>query len=324
MSLLRAMPFKTADGALKATIEKLPTDVHRRTDDTLDAYSDVNSPFILEVTVNPDLDELAACLPSGAKAEKEIEVCLATRSVSSRTREEVVTGDLGPATLALELNPAQHMGRVDVYLVARLRTELPPTLGFAHLKSSALSSQLVTSVWFDEPPTFSGDSIEIIWRDFDEDPLLEDGHIFAIGLKERPVIYLNEAQSVSPLRSALENKGTHGPLARIRDSVFQQIIHQAWTSILGHCFIEILRHEDDDAESVIESLDEWIAVVLRDWALSLVPDEADADTATLALIERIRESGNDFILTEVPAAIQRKFDTTKGFRGLVREFNQGV
>jgi hypothetical protein len=325
MSLLRAMPFKTADGALNGTIEKLPQDVHRRTDDTLDAYSDVDGPFVLEIVVDPDIKAIAECLPPGGhNAEDAIEICLSIRSVASRLRDEVVSGGLGAKTLLLELDPAQHMGRVDVFLVARLREESQPTLGYAHLKASTLASQLVTTVWFDEPATFSGDSIEIIWRDFDKDPNLEDGHLFAIGLNERPVIYLNEAQSVSPLRSALENKGTHGPMARIRDSVYQQIVHQAWTSILGHCFMEVLRHEDENAETVIESLDDWMSTVLQDWALALVPDEADVDAATIALVERIRETGNEFILIEVPAAIQRKFDTMKGFRGLVREFNQGV
>jgi hypothetical protein len=324
MSLLRAMPFMTADHALNASVDALPAGVHHRTDDTLDAYSDVEGPFDLTIALNPDLDALAACIPSGANLEDAVELCLSVRSVSSRKRAEVAAGAPRADTLTLQLDPEQYMGRVDVHLVARLREAIDPTPGFAHLKSSTLASQLVTSLWFDEPQNFSGDSLDIVWRDFDDDPHLEDGHLFAIGLGERPVIYLNEAKSVSPLRSVLENKGTHGALARTRDSVFQQIIHQSWTSIVGHCFLEILRHGDDPADSVLDSLDDWMQTVIRDWALTLVPEETDIDAATLAVVDRVRESGNDFLLVELPAAIQRRFNTMKAFHGLIREFNKGV
>jgi hypothetical protein len=319
MSALRSLPFSTADSALTFELLELPAGVHSRTDETLDAYSDVNQPFVLQFAVDPDVEELAACLPEGRTVE-DLELCLVSRSTRSRTR--TVEAQLGVASgiLSASLDPSQLMGKVELTLVARLRRDLDRAPGYAHLKGSTIATQTAAVVWFDEPPTFSGDALEVLWRDFDEDPTLEDGHLFAIGLEGRPVIYLNEAESMSPLRTVLESKATHGVMARTRDVIYQQIVHQAWTSILGHCFLVVQHHGDEAAETVLDELDEWMVAVLSEWAPAFVPEEQDPEEALIALVDRVRESGNEFLLVVAPAAIQRKFDTMKGFRGLATEF----
>lgn len=319
MSALKVFPFRTANDALSFELGSLPSDVHSRTDDTLDAYSDVTEPFTLDFVVDPDAEALGACLPPGIESGA-LELCVATRSILSRSRSEVWKGQPIANSIAVQFDPADYMGRVDVILVARLKASLEPIEGHAHLKGSVVAFQTMATLWFDEPPAFSGDALDILWRDFDEDDQLTDGHLFAVGLEGRPVIYLNEAESMSPLRSVLMSKGTHGAMARTRDAVFAQIVHQAWTSILGHCFMQVQRHGDDDAQTVLDEVDQWIALVLREWAPAFVDGVADPDDAVLALIDRLREDGNDFLLVGAPAAIQRKCDTMKGFWGLANEF----
>jgi hypothetical protein len=324
MSVLQALPFKVANGAIELEIGQLPDDVHVRTDNTLDAYSDVSGAFTLTLTVKVDREGLTACLPTGAgDLNSLVEICVASRSTLSRSRVEVAAGPPEDAVYEVPLDRAQHMGRVDLVVVARLRKGLEPTPGFAHLKGSTLAQRIVAGIWFDEPPTFSGDSLDIRWVDFDADTptgkLLHDGHIFAIELKDRPVILLNEAESVSPLRAVLENRGTHGRMARARDAVFQQIVHQAWTSIIGHCFLEVLQYGDEDAETVLDGLGDWQAAVIRAWGRDFVPEEQDIEAAAKTLIDRVREPGNEMLLVAAPALIQERFQTMKGFLGLAKE-----
>jgi hypothetical protein len=189
--------------------------------------------------------------------------------------------------------------------------------GYAHLAGSVLAEVPVAALWFDEPPTPTGTGIETRWVDFREDDGLPDGNLFALRLEERPVILLNSG--IPAAYAVLSAKGTHGAAARIRDAVFVQIIHQVWSSLLGQCFLDVLRVGPEDPDTTLERLNGWEAQVIGSWALDFIPAEQDRETATRILVQRILTSGSNVLLELMPDVIQMRMDTVKGFQGLVRE-----
>jgi hypothetical protein len=320
MAVVRALPFATNDNALSAKVTGRGKNVHMRSDETWDAYSDATEPFTLEFELASEATALIACLPPGAATENLIELIVTRRSVDSRERQTVCRLELGTSTVALEFDPDHFMGRVDLEFTARLAETLAPVSGFAHLKGSTLARLPLATIWFDEPPTFSGDTLEIRWEDFDEDPTLVDGHIFAVRLEEKPVILLNSA--VPSLHPILTSKGTHGASARIRDAVFSQVVHQAWSSILSHCFLEVLRHGDEDPATVLDEIEPWQGQVIRAWAREFVISESEDEAAAMALIERLREAGSEVVLHSMPEAIQSRCRTMNSFHGMIKDYSQ--
>jgi hypothetical protein len=219
--------------------------------------------------------------------------------------------------LQLELDCSEYTGRFDL-TVFIVRDKAGPAIdGYAHLAGSVLAEAPLAVLWFDEPPTPTGTGIETRWVDFRDDDGLPDGSLFALRLEERPVILLNNG--IPAAYAVLSSKGTHGAAARIRDAIFAQIVHQVWSSLLGHCFLDVLRVGPEDPETAPDRLGSWEAQVVEDWALDFVPSEQDREAATRLLVQRVLTSGSNVVLEMLPDVIQTRMDTVKGFQGLVRE-----
>ena len=153
--------------------------------------------------------------------------------------------------------------------------------------------------------------------DFREDPGLPDENLFALRLQERPVILLNSG--IPFAFGILNSRGTHGAAARIRDAVYAQIVHQVWTSLIGHCFSSVLRVAAEDPSTTLDRLAEWESQVVLDWAVAFYPGEADNAAAVSDLIDELLTSGNTLLIERVADVIQSRMDTVRGFQGLVRE-----
>lgn len=318
MGWQRAFPYATDNSALTCEALPLSAEVAERTDGTWDAFSRDVDHVRFTLAVKTDVDRLAACLPPGTEVDRVLELVVSLEGIHSRQRRDLYTLDIGSHDLQVELDPAEYLGRVDLNVFARLRTGLEAQAGFAHLESSQVARAPLPSIWFSEPPHSAGDALEVRWENFDEDGDLVDGQLFAIRLEERPVILLNS--EIPKAYDILGSKGTWGAAARIRDAIYGQIVHQAWSSILSHCFMEIARHDEDDApETVLAELDEWQAQVIRAWAPEFVVGENDTEAAAIALIDQCRETGTLMLLHQLPEAIQKKCATIDGFNGLIKE-----
>ena len=253
--------------------------------------------------------------------DEVVELVVTLAGVQSRQRRELGRLQPGAHDIDLRLDPNEYVGRVDLSVSARLKQDIPADVGFAHLKASRLSEAHIASVWFTEPPQALGDALEIRWENFDEDGDLIDGQLFTLRMEDRPVIILNSA--IPSAYDILSSKGTHGAAARIRDAVFAQIVHQAWSSILAHCLLEVARHEENEpAETVLAELEEWQAQVVRAWALEFIPSESNEESAALALIDEARSVGSLALLHRLPEAIQSKCLTISGYEGLIKEFDK--
>jgi hypothetical protein len=316
MSTLRAYPFRTATEALSVQLMCLSTDVNERMDGTWDLFTERPRQVRFAVKVFLNTVALQPALPPGESAEATRLVVIG-RGITSRRRSLLASGPIGLEELQLELDCSEYTGRFDLTVFIVRDKACPAVDGYAHLAGSVLAEVPLAVLWFDEPPTPTGTGIETRWVDFRDDDGLPDGNLFALRLEERPVILLNNG--IPAAYAVLSSKGTHGAAARIRDAIFAQIVHQVWSSLLGHCFLDVLRVGPEDPETALDRLSSWEAQVVEDWALDFVPAEQDREAATRLLVQRLLTSGSTVVLEMLPDVIQTRLDTVKGFQGLVRE-----
>lgn len=315
-----AFPYATDRFAVAVTLSSTNPGVTQRSDGTWDAFSNSVHKATFEANIDIDVERLEACLPSHLDSSA-VEVVVSLVGLHSRERSELVTFNASSNVAEVSLDASDYVGRVDLQVAVRLREGHPRTPGFAYLKHSRIAEVPLATVWFTEPPQSTGDALEIRWEDFDEDGDLVDGQLFAVRLEDRPVIILNSA--ITSAYEILGSKGNHGAAARIRDAVFMQVVHQAWSSILSHCLMEVMRHDEDATdETVLAELVDWQGQVLRAWALEFEPNESSPEAATLALIEEARSPGSEVLIRKLPEAIQNKCSTIDGFNGLIRDFDK--
>ncbi len=317
MSTLHAFPFRTAQEALRLTLERLSTDVSQRTDGTWDLYSERPRKVRFSLKIFIDVAALQPAVLPDESVEEVARLVVVGRSISSRRRSALASAPIGVEELELEFDCSEFTGRFDLTAFIVRSKACRAVDGYAHLSGSALAEVPVGALWFDTPPTPTGTGIETRWVDFREDDNLPDGNLFAVRLEERPVILLNSG--IPAAYAVLSSKGTHGAAARIRDAVFAQIIHQVWSSLLGQSFLDVLRVGPEDPDTTLERLISWEAQVIEDWALDFVPSEQDRSTATRILVQKILTSGSNVLLELMPDVIQTRIDTLRGFQGLVRE-----
>lgn len=321
MGTQHAFPYVTDHGSISVKASTSTAGIVERSDDTWDAFSNDVGVLDLHLEINSDAERLQACLPAGEKIQERAELVVSIEALQSRERKEVARLDIGTHSVDVQLDALNYLGKVDVHVDARLKSGLAHRTGFAHLTGSRLAHVDAASIWMSEPPQSLGDALEIRWEDFDADGGLIDGQLFTLRLEDRPVIILNSA--IPSAYSILSSKGTHGASARIRDVIFAQIVHQAWSSILSHCFLEVSRHDDDsEAETILAELDEWEAQVIRAWAPEFIASEKDPEAAARALIEDIRGTGSLVLLHQLPEVIQGKCNTISGFNGLLKDFDK--
>lgn len=321
MGWQRAYPFAVDDSSVQVVVSASTPGLRPRSDETWDAFSEELALATFHVEVKVDAARLSACLPDGYALEDVVEFAVRLSGLQSRQRRDLHRWAPHDDTFTLELDASKYVGRVDLEVVARLRTGVEQVSGYAHLGGSVLARAQLASVWFSEPPQSIGDTLEVRWENFDDDGDLVDGQLFTVRMEERPVILLNSA--IPSAYDILGSKGTWGAAARIRDAVYAQIVHQAWSSILSHCFLELVRHDDDEpVETVVAELEEWQAQVLRAWAPAFQPGESDPDVALATLVEDVRATGSLVVLQRLPEAIQANCLTISGYNGLVREFDR--
>ncbi|MDF2092596.1 hypothetical protein P0Y31_09590 [Knoellia sp. 3-2P3] len=319
MSTLRALPYRTADDALQVSLRTEDTSIVERSDESLDLYTEFSGTARFTLEAKIDEAGLLPTIPEGTEAADELQFVVVTRSVSSRTRSVLLTAPAQSVTTTLSMDSSAYRGKVELSaLIVRAAESVgQATAGLAHRAGAVVAEASLATLWFDEPPVESGNAIDIQWVDFREQDRLPDDHLFAVRMEEAPAIFLNTA--IPHAHSVLTSRGTHGAKARIRDAVFAQIVHQVWSGILAHCFLEAAAVIADDPEERLAGLADWERQVLTDWALYFHPGEQSTTTATRRLMEQITENDGLLALERMTDVIQARIDALKPFNGLVKD-----
>lgn len=318
MSTLRAFPYRTANDALQVSLSTQDRSIVERSDGSLDLFTefDGTARFTLEAKIDEAV--LLPTIPEGTSTAEELRLLVIGRSVASRLRSVLLMAPARSLTTTLSMESENFRGKVELSVViVRARESVEELAGLAHRAGAVIAEAPLAALWFDEPPVESGNAIDIQWVDFREQDRLPDGHLFAVRLEDAPAIFLNTA--IPHAHSILTSKGTHGAKARIRDAVFAQIVHQVWSGILAHCFLELAAQVADDPEERLDGLAEWERQVLRDWAMYFHPGEESITTASRRLVEQVVENDGYLALERMTDVIQTRIDALKPFNGLVKD-----
>lgn len=287
--------------------------------------------WALRVIVTVPEDAAARVLPESEREEPPMDLVLTLRSTTSRRRDALsFTYQPGETRHELVLDADVWSGVVDVdaSLVRNRHADdaRGPWARDAHM---VLGRAPQVRIDVDEPPRPPGESLEIKWADFATSPLAalnrHPDHLFALRESpagDAPVLYLN--QGVEGAVATLTSTGATGHKARTRDAVFQTIAHQVWSSVVSSSLCELKDNAlTDDAITPDDALDQlapWMRAVIEQWAPWLFPD-TDQIEAMQRVWELVEGGKWEQLLAErLPTAIAERFDTTRGFRGLVTEF----
>lgn len=284
----------------------------------------------LSVTTEVDEDAVRRILPPDERDDPPLALALTLRSDTSRRRLLVdVPFTTGMTRRSLDIHHDDWSGLVMVDLsLVRTNDRRDHDGPWAWAQHAVVGTAPTVRIDVDEPIRPPGDSLRIEWADFNKSPRAwlkaHEDNLFALhtpSYGEAPVLYLNQA--IPSAVSVLMSTGTHGRKPRTRDATFQMIVHQVWSSVLGSAMGELAdaAHKQEQLDEAMGDLDPWMPQVLRDWAAWLFP-QRDADEALQALWEKV--SGGDWeklLIDRLPNAIQSRFETLRGFNGLIKEFD---
>ena len=329
MSTTRFYPYRTAPDSIKLAVEPEGSELLRGNDQSLLIYDADNTAVTLRVSVTVPREVLTRVIAPEEFDIPPVKTVLIYKSVNSRRRGAWQLNGKGEEfECSLNLERKDWAGSVTVQAVltrSSANGDLPSEYG-ADLGSLLAWSEPLRFL-FDEPVSPPGNTMEISWIDFGEVEWLEPGarqHLFALDTRgHAPQLLLNSA--VTGLYSILNSRATHGHRARIRDATNYLITHQIWTSLISMSLRQ-LADTSELGEGTGPDLDdmgvEWQQHILLQWAQWIFP-ELDRDGSLGELISSSRTpTGFQNIMSRVPNAIQSRFQTRRGFDGLVLEIEQ--
>lgn len=276
-------------------------------------------------------------LPPDERLAPPVVLRLRLRSISSRLRRVLeLPLPKRPADIVdldFDIETENWSGFIDAEVVLIRTCDSAHHEGrWATRRGTIVADAATVRIAVDEPATPPGDSLAVQWLDFDasEIPQVQAarGTLFVLQPSDTgqpPTLLLNS--SIPGSRLVLDSRGKHGWAARSRDAVFQMIVHQGWSSLVGSALGELkdeAAQRPEEAEEVLEevlgALPEWMQNVLRAWSPLLWPEEPD-DRAVERTWEAVRAGHWEELLEErLPTAVAKRFDTAKGLRGLVTEY----
>ena len=287
-------------------------------DDRADLYGLGMGRFSVALRLEIETGAIEQIVEAHGRAPDEI--LLVSSGIASRHRS--VLGRFTPESQSSELvfDRSDYVGTLEVHAAATI--EDPGGLD----RLVAFSPSIRVNM--DDPDVAGlGSTLPIRWEKFSESDALRDqqNNLYVVGRdseRQLPEIVLNSGYP--ELYEVLENKGTHGPRARIRDATFGLIATQVWTSLLAQALsalaVEIADSEPD--VSALENLPEWERLAIEGWAPDLEPSRDASDTVQTIIDHLDSETAEDYALTVVPRAVQTRLNTGSAFTGQVYEFVQ--
>lgn len=331
MTRQRFYPYATLPlGALRVDTEDPSVEMDSATG-YLRLWKEPAPGWKISATVSVPEDAAERVLPESDRRDGvPLQLILTLRSATSHLRdsfrEDFAAGEV---TFDVDIARERYSGFVDmqVHLVRTRETEYSGA--YAAGAWMVVGSSDVVRIDVDEPARPPGDALEIMWSNFTEstDPWLKehDSNLFAVRTSPGggpPTVHLNSA--VEGAVAVLSSTGTTGRKARARDAIFNMVAHQTWSSILASALGELKDltiSAETTLDEAMQTLDGWMAAVVRDWAPWLFTD-ADRDEALTELWEQVKTGQWEDVLTDrLPNAIQSRFETHRGLTGFVKEFD---
>jgi hypothetical protein len=328
MSHIEFYPYRTRSDGLVLSCESNEADVIVEERRVLMQNVPDDAEVTLRLRVVEVDDPVAAVLPDYEREDPPLETIVAARSLGSRFRRSVaLTKDGDDAWIGeLKLERRDVFGTIELEpLMVRTRPG-QENGGFAgHVGARVAWGQIVVAQ-LDDPPTSSGENLEIKWDDFAKTSnAWRAEHPDALYLlemdEETPVLWLNEA--IPHFKVVAHSRGRRGREMRVRNAVFATIASQVWTSLLSAVATNLARLTQEDPEGgsaqALETLSEWETRVLHHWASILFSDSGGNDEAIEELIKAAGSpQGHDQLQQLLVPHVLAAADATRSFAGLIR------
>ncbi len=184
------------------------------------------------------IERLTRVLPEVEFDAPPVAWLVTLRCDATRLRRSVATLAWAPRvefSVALERDELVGVVELGVQLIrsAPASSSRPGRAGRVGAKLASATTKLIH---VDGPPKSAGTAIETTWCSFADDPRIPtQGRkaLYRLLLERDPPTLLLNLDHVE-LRSVLDNKGTRGVRARLRDLVFERIEAGVWTQLLVH------------------------------------------------------------------------------------------
>lgn len=330
MTTAQFFPYKTAPAGIALDIEPEGIELKRAGDGSLQIYQSGADHFILMASAILPVETITGVIAPCEQANPPVALRLVYRSLESRTRGTwEFKGDGTVFDASIVLKGEEWIGTLEVQAVL-VRTSSNPDLppDYARDLGSLLSwSAPPLRLLFDQPQSPPGGNLEVTWLDFGQDEWLKQSasqHLFALDTRGTlPRLLLNSA--VPGAHAILNNNATQGPRARVRDSTYNTIVHQVWTSLLSMALGSLFDSSDSlqgTGPDINEVPEGWRRAVLLDWATYLFPEREPEDALDALVTASGTTAGLESIQSRIPTAIQTRFKTYGGFEGMAREIER--
>lgn len=329
MSRIGFFPYPTAPDALELVCTSDTPAVEVITENTIFAYEapeTENLGFDLKLDVPAEVFQTV--LPTAERKHPPVQVVVTIRSIESRYRDLVVltAGNGNPQYAATLLIPKTSLYGMVHFEPAIIRTDTGTDARYAaHVGAKLAWGQAVTLV-VDEPPIPPGAYLEIKWEDFftggNPRRRAHADNLYYLDLEpETPVLYLNER--IPDFKEVMQTRARRGYNLRVRDSTFDTIASQVWTTLLSKAItslaIRIATAPENDEDDPLESLSEWEQRVLHFWAPRMYPSlDKEAALAEVQSAARSYEVVLPELMENMSSAVQTWIKSADVFRGIVR------
>ncbi|MCA9605793.1 MAG: hypothetical protein KC619_09370 [Myxococcales bacterium] len=204
------------------------------------------------------------------------------RSGATRLREGVEVGAVipeRPATFELRIRRDDVLGTVELVPYLLRAGDGRPVPGFANLDGSRLASARLWTLRVDRARDPAGEFLDTRYHPFSTDEQLRPyaSAVYRLELSEQPTLWINTDHA--KVAAVLEEEGTRGSRARIRELVFDYISQGVWTQLFVQAAVDLR-----DGDLVFP----WEDTVLRELLPGVVEGRTHAERmrALAAALER--------------------------------------
>lgn len=302
----RFLPYAYERFGLEIALHSVVLDEHRDVEviDSERRLVSVNDPqwrlLRLEGSVRVPASTLDRVFPEAERSAPPIRIVLAVRGPSTRLRRglrlEPPDGERA-SSFTLELERADVHGTVEIVPYLLRDTAAPAAVpGFAYRTASRLASSRSWTVRVDRARDPAGEFLDTRYHPFSNDEQLRPfAHaLYRLELSEQPTLWINTDHA--RLTDVLEEEGTRGPRARIREVAFDHISQGVWTQLFVQAALDLR-----DGELVFA----WEDTVLRELLPGVVEGRthrARVDALSLAL----RRGELPHLLSRLDAVLQKR------------------
>lgn len=275
-------------------------------------WEEVSLTFELELTS----ELLARVFPEPERHTAPGALWIAVRCDETRLREGALVAPpplaAGRYELTVTVRAERVFGAVELapYLV-RASDRARAADGFASSRGARLASGRGWELRTEPAKPPSGKHLDVRYASFSEERALarHAGDVYHLEVEaELPILWLNRDHEA--VAAVLDDKGTTGRRARLREVAFDLVSGPVWTQL----FFAAASHVDEEGAS----RHEWEESVLRELLPRVVPAR-DHKSRVLELSRMLREGEHVALLSRLDHALQRRLDLARHLEALIRE-----